>query len=209
MRRAVVLFCGLVVFMALTSWAGVLDRQSHPEPKAGPVSGQDLAATDAVPVTFDLVEPVFASRCIECHSGPQPPEKLWLDGYDAILNHRERARVVPGFPLASEVIRRICGLSRPPMPLDQPALSAEEIDRVEAWIIQGARSVENVPASLPVGARVRLGGTVSSTWALDGLPLLVDGGTSIDDAPAVGTYVEVRGVVEPDGAVRAVRIKRR
>jgi hypothetical protein len=82
------------------------------------------------------------------------------------VEHSERAWIVPGFPLASEVIRRICGLSRPPMPLNQPALSAEEIDLVEAWIVQGARLVENIPASLPAGARVRLGGTVSSTWSL-------------------------------------------
>jgi hypothetical protein len=160
-------------------------------------------------VTFEVVEPIFAAHCIHCHSGPQAPQGLRLDGYDSALDRRERAWIVPGHPTASEVSRRIRGLSRPAMPFNQPSLSVEQIELIEAWILQGARSVHNVPALLPVGAMVRLNGTLTSMWSLDGLPLLVDGGTRIDDFPAVGSYVEVRGVVLPEGAIRAVRIRRR
>ena len=209
MRRIGMLICGVVALTAVTVWAGVFDRRSLPEPKGAPSSDQDSKGTPAGPVTFDLVEPIFASRCVHCHSGPQAPEGLRLDGYESALDSRERAWIVPGFPMASEVVRRICGISRPAMPLNQPSLPAEQIGLIEAWILEGARSSQGVPAELPVGARVRLGGTLTSLWSLDGLPLLVDGGTRIDDSPAVGSYVEVRGVVDPGGAVRAERIRGR
>jgi len=207
MRRIGMLICGVVVLTAVTVWAGVFDRRSLPEPKPGSASERDVAGVAAGPVTFDLVEPIFASRCVHCHSGPQAPEGLRLDGYDSALDPRERAWIVPGYPMASEVVRRIRGLARPAMPLNQPSLPPEQIELIEAWVLEGALSSQGVPAEVPVGARVRLNGTLTSMWSLDGLPLLVDGGTRIDDSPTVGSYVEIRGVVQPDGAIRALRIK--
>ena len=91
------------------------------------------------------------------------------------------ARVIPGNPADSELVRRIRGDSRPRMPFDGPPyLSEEQIRLVEQWIAQGARDADGRRASVPSGARVRFRG---------------------DE--------EVRGVVEPDGRVGVTRVRRR
>jgi hypothetical protein len=41
------------------------------------------------------------------------------------------------------------------------------------------------------------------------MPLVVDPGARIEKRPDIGDYVEVRGVVEGDGAIRATRIRPR
>ena len=208
MKRILFLICALLMLTGLSSWAGMFDCQSLPEPGAEPASGENSAMLPG-PVTFEHVEPIFSAHCTMCHSGPQAPQGLSLDRYDSALDHTERAWVVPGSPGASELARRVRGLSRPAMPLNQPPLTDEQIELIETWILEGARSALNEPAEPPAGTEVRLNGTLTSTWSLDELPLLVDEGTRIDDSPGVGTYVEVRGVLQPDGTVRATRIRPR
>jgi hypothetical protein len=88
-------------------------------------------------------------------------------------------------------------------------LSREEIALIEARIGQGARDTEGTPASAPVGARLRLHGTLSGRRSLDDLPLGVTGRTRIDKGPRPGDYVEVRGEMRADGTVVAERIRRR
>jgi hypothetical protein len=56
---------------------------------------------------------------------------------------------------------------------------------------------------------VRLHGTLTGRWELDGLPLQVTPNTRFDDDPAIGSYVEVRGVLSADGGVQATRIRAR
>ncbi len=166
-------------------------------------------------VTYSEVAPIFKLRCVKCHNtkglmGP-PPEKLILAGYADILDTGERARVVPGNPAASELMRRIRGQARPQMPFDGPPfLSETEIALIEKWIAQGARDAEGNPAPVPVGARVRLHGRLTAKWALDGLPLTVTGRTRIKKAPGVGDYVQVRGVIgDSKGSVAVERIRPR
>jgi hypothetical protein len=141
--------------------------------------------------------------------GPAP-EGYRLTSYAAVLSSDDRVRVVPGNPAASELVRRIRGQARPRMPMDGPPyLSAEETDLIVAWIKQGARNADGRPAAIPAHARVRLHGSLSRRWALDGLQLITSGSTRIDKSPRTGDYVEVRGRLTPDGAVVAERIRRR
>lgn len=68
------------------------------------------------------------------------PEGYLLSSYAATLASGERARVVPGNPAASELVRRIRGQARPHMPYDGPPyITDAEIDLIVAWIEQGAR----------------------------------------------------------------------
>lgn len=160
------------------------------------------------------VAPIFATRCAKCHTeqglmGPAP-EGFRLTSYESTLTTDARVRVVPGHPGASELVRRIRGEARPRMPLDGPPfLRADEIGLIEAWILAGARNSEGIAAALPVGAEVRLHGTLEGRWRLNGLELSVDSGTRIDKSPGKGDYVEVRGHLDADGKVNAERIRRR
>lgn len=191
-------------------------------------AGMPAAATTAVtnaapePLTkprhetprWAAVAPIFLFRCAKCHSptgmmGPAP-EGVLTTGYGEILARAERARIIPGQPGASEVVRRIKGDSRPRMPLDGPPwLEDAEMTLIEQWIAAGAPDDQGKPAPIPVGARVRFEGKLTGRWEVDGQPLLVGSGTRIDKNPRVGDRVEVRGLVEEDGRIRATRIRSR
>lgn len=160
------------------------------------------------------VAPIFLSRCAKCHSpngmmGPAP-EGFLTTGYSEILASGERARIVPGQPGASEIVRRIKGQSRPRMPFDGPPwLEDAAIAQIEQWIAAGAPDHQGKSAPIPVGARVRFEGRLTAKWEVEGQPLLVDSGTRIDKEPRIGDRVEVRGVVEQQGAIRVTRLRRR
>jgi mono/diheme cytochrome c family protein len=132
-------------------------------------------------VTYADVAPILVGRCAKCHSANgimgRPPEGYRLDSLQATLDASDRARVVPGNPDASELVRRIRGQSLPRMPFDGPPyLNESEIKLIERWIARGAPDAAGRVASVPVGARVRFRGAE-----------------------------EVRGIVNPDGSIRITR----
>jgi uncharacterized membrane protein len=165
-------------------------------------------------VTFSDVRPIFRMRCERCHTekglmGPAP-EGFMATSYESILDSRDRARVVPGNPSASELVRKVRGQSLPRMPFDGPPyLSDEEISRIEGWVQQGARNEAGVKAPIPVGARVRLHGRLTDARTLDDLPLGLLRGADIRKNPTVGEYVEVRGEIRADGTIAVERIRKR
>ena len=188
---------------------------------AGLPAGRESATqpTAAIPsldevVDYRHVEAILLRRCATCHSASgmmgAAPEGYLLSSYAATLASGERARVVPGNPAASELVRRIRGQARPRMPYDGPPyLTDAEIDLIEAWIEQGARDVAGQPAPVPVGARVRLHGRLDDAGKLDGLALLIDARTRLDDAPRPGAYVQVRGRLNAGGRVQVERLRLR
>ena len=165
------------------------------------------------PVNYSDVAPIFAQRCVKCHRANAPggpPEGLSLMDYDSILRGGDRVVIIPGVPGASELVRRIAGMARPRMPFDGPPwLTDAEIRMISDWIQQGAKSADGKPAAPPVGARVRLHGRLTARWALDGVPLVVDGNTRIKKAPSIGDYVRIRGFVGRDGRIHVTRIRSR
>jgi len=164
-------------------------------------------------VTYRHVAPILLQRCAKCHAPNgirgAPPEGYRLDTWEATVARADRLRVVPGNTAASELVRRIRGQALPRMPFDGPPYLAEEdIRLIEQWIVQGAADAQGNAAPAPTGAAVRLHGTLTKNSELDGLPLKFDAATRIDKRPQVGDYVEVRGSVQSDGAVRASRVRR-
>lgn len=176
-----------------------------PARPAAPVTG---------PVNYAHIEPILLSRCVKCHvesggkMGP-PPEGYVLRSYEQTIAATDRVRVVPGNPAASELLRKVQGVSRPRMPFDGPPwLADEEIALLSRWIADGARSRDGKPAPLPVGAQVRLRGTLTAPGELDGAAFSTPG-TRIDKGPRVGGAVELRGTVQADGSIRAERLRAR
>ena len=186
--------------------AGATDTLAPPVPvkPVRPGAGEN--------VTYVHVAPIFAARCAKCHAerglkGPAP-EGYRLTSYEASLSTSDRARIVPGYPNASELMRRIRGQARPQMPLDGPPyLTSEEVQLIEEWIAQGARNAEGVPAHLPRGVAVRLHGTLKAGGQLDGVDLIVGPRTSVDKVPASGAYVEVHGMLDEKGRIVVERLR--
>ncbi len=171
------------------------------------------AEAAAGPVTYANVEPIFLQNCVRCHAaqgvmGPAP-EGFRLDTYAEALRSDDRARVVPYAPDASELVRRIVGHALPRMPFSGPPwLTDAEIERIIAWIDDGARAADGTPAQVPVGADVRLHGTWRTDGSLDGLALDL-AGARIDDDARRGGYVQVRAVLGVDGAIVVERVRGR
>ena len=165
-------------------------------------------------VTYLHVAPILATHCAKCHAergimGPAP-EGYRLTSHEATLSAADRARVLPGHPDASELVRRIRGQALPRMPFDGPPyLNEADINLIVEWIRQGARDAAGNPSPLPAGAKVRLHGQLTGRWTLDGMPLAGMGGARIDQSPAPGDYVEVRARVGADGTIVVERIRSR
>lgn len=180
---------------------------------AATVAPTTVSPAPGEPVTYAHVAPIFARRCASCHTaqgrmGPAP-EGYLLNSYDATIAAADRARVVPGRPEASELLRRVRGQARPRMPFDGPPyLDDAEIALIERWIADGARDAQGREAPIPVGATVRLHGTLAGPAQLDALPLRMAAGARIERA-RVGGYVEVRGRVTGDGAIEVQRLRGR
>ncbi len=189
--------------------------------EAGMPAGAPAAAVDTKParpapgesVTYAHVAPIFARRCASCHTeqgrmGPAP-EGYRLTSYAATIAAVDRARVVPGRPEASELLRRVRGQARPRMPFDGPPyLDEADIALIERWIADGARDAQGRAAPIPVGAAVRLHGTLTGPAQLDALALLGLTGARIERM-RIGGYVEVRGRVTRDGEIEVRRVRRR
>jgi hypothetical protein len=169
----------------------------------------------AAALTYSDVAPILLGRCVMCHvpNGMMgdPPEGYRLDSYLETVSTVDRARVVPGNALASELFRRIKGHALPRMPFNGPPyLSEEDIERVAQWIDDGARDASGNTAIDISGVRLRLHGKLTQIWELDGLALTVHSGTRIKKSPGIGSYVRVDGRVSADGnTIIADRIKMR
>jgi len=199
----------------LARWIETASSEPSPAaPEPAPVKPLAIILNVEGPPTWTDVAPVLARNCVKCHTTQgilgAPPEGLILASYDAALDARDRARIVPGNADASELMRRIRGQARPRMPFDGPPwLSDEEMALIERWIDAGARNADGQPADLPAGARVRLHGTLQRGNRLDGLALDIGPGTRIDKSPRPGDYVQVRGRLNADGTIRVERLRPR
>ena len=100
-----------------------------------------------------------------CHSGETAPLGLRLDSLEHALQGSENGPVlVAGDPEASELIKRLKGLSQPRMPLTGPPfLDQAQIAMIEEWIEAGmpagetaATETEPEPTRTGPGSRLRL-----------------------------------------------------
>ena len=206
-------FLSLAEFAAVERW--VANGLPSGQAAGAPPARQQLPRPGpGDPITLAHVAPIFLKRCAKCHKYDgtmgAPPEGLRLDSYANIMRGGERIAVLPGNAGLSELVRRIAGTARPRTPFDGPPwLNAEDIELLRRWVVQSAANVAGERAPIPAGRPVRLRGILTGHWALDGAPFIVDGGTRLRKPPAAGEAAELRGVVTPDGSVRATRLRRR
>ena len=100
------------------------------------------------------IAPIFQQKCVMCHSGETPAAGLQLDTLEGVLKGGTKGAVVKaGAPDASELVRRIKGISQPRMPMTGPPFLADkEIATIERWIAGGLQSGDLAKAAPPVAA---------------------------------------------------------
>jgi hypothetical protein len=115
-----------------------------------------IADLHAQEVTYVDVSAILESRCVVCHTGSSAPLGLRLDTLDNVLKGSQNGPVVVGGkPEASELIRRLKGVSLPRMPMTGPPfLSDGEVVLFERWITSGMKPGSNraETRSVPVKA---------------------------------------------------------
>src|SRR6185312_12307136 len=88
----------------------------------------------AAPDFDKQIAPLFAARCLSCHSGSKPKGDLDLSRKQGVLVGANAA-VIPGKAAASELWKRIAAGEMPP----KKPLPAAEAKLIEAWIAAGAK----------------------------------------------------------------------
>ncbi len=96
------------------------------------------------------IKPIFAERCLECHSQDKRKGGLSLATYEDVLEGgKDGAAIRPGNGANSLLLHRIRGDVEPQMPKDDLALADAEIALIAAWIDEGARATPTSPAAPP------------------------------------------------------------
>ncbi len=104
----------------------------------GGTGGAVVLPADDVPVDFFRdIQPILGDYCVRCHGGVRELGKPPLN-----LQSRENAAFVlgqPGFPESSLLYLKV-SIDDPElrMPLGQPALPADKLNKLRRWIFQGA-----------------------------------------------------------------------
>lgn len=101
-----------------------------------------LAASGAEPPSSALfaekVAPLFEKRCLSCHNSEVKKGGLSLATAEEALAGGETGQVIfPGDADSSVLLELVSG-DRPAMPKNAPPLSAEEVQLIRRWILEGA-----------------------------------------------------------------------
>jgi hypothetical protein len=92
------------------------------------------------------IAPMLVENCMGCHGGQQPAQQLQMDRFvDFVRGGQSGNPWVPDKPEESLLIKKIKGQAGKRMPLNKPALSADEIAKFEKWVAEGARFDGDAP----------------------------------------------------------------
>jgi hypothetical protein len=99
------------------------------------------------PVAYEKeIEPVFAEKCLYCHSGNVTEGKFDMGTYASLMKGGKRgAPVVPG-KSADSLLTKLCGKTQKPFmpPKSDEPLTPQELALVKLWIDQGAKAPTGV-----------------------------------------------------------------
>lgn len=100
-----------------------------------------MSASGNEQVSFGMdVAGVLANRCVNCHSGNNPPGGLGMDNFARFIRGGDSgAPFVPGKPEDSMIVRLIKATGNGRMPRNGPPLSADQIAKIETWIREGGK----------------------------------------------------------------------
>lgn len=164
-----------VVGSAVAGSAGVGSVAAPTEPVAHAEAPPGLPATTSAPAdSSGTLQQLFREKCGKCHIRDKPAGGLTVEHHAQLLEGGfSGPGIVPGNPQASLVMQRLLlplSDDEHMPPEDEPALSAEEIERVGAWIAQGAlpsaftgtaepaKVSSSAPSSAPEPLAARSGG---------------------------------------------------
>ncbi len=127
--------------------AFVIPKESVAAPVATAAPASPVAAhhqQDEAGVFASQIRPILGARCYQCHGPDLQQNGLRLDSLAAILKGGQNGSVViPGDGDKSPLVRHILGLDRPRMPFGAPPLSADQVELIRQWVMDGAKGPDS------------------------------------------------------------------
>ena len=131
--RVFLLMLSTIIYLVMVFAGCSGDEDSNPSSSNGNTTPPDT-------VKYGDVSPVFAANCsaANCHGGSSPQLGLNLTSYNNILSGSNNGPVVvSGNSTASELYKRVTGVSTPQMPFNASPLSTTDQDLIKNWIDDG------------------------------------------------------------------------
>ena len=94
-------------------------------------------------VDYIEIQTIFNSRCINCHSGPDPEKDLSLDSYNNVMNGGDSGDVVIPYDHANSLLWQYINSGF--MPPGTNDLTDSQVDLIAQWINEGALPEPNEP----------------------------------------------------------------
>lgn len=146
----------LGVFIGLClafGWLAQRDVKEMPQPVCSSVSGKDQYdtakhdlhaaepnATQADPLVWDDVYPIFVTNCFDCHGPQKHYAGFRVDQFeDFFKNGSSSSLVLRGQSSESQLIAIISGERTNMAMAESHKLSESEVSRIKTWIDQGAK----------------------------------------------------------------------
>ena len=90
------------------------------------------------------IQPIFNSRCTNCHSGSDAEEDLSLTSYDNVMNGGDSGDVVIPYDHANSLLWQYINSSyMPPYGSGNDLLTTDQINLIAQWINEGALPESN------------------------------------------------------------------
>lgn len=141
----------------------------------------------------DVVAPVLARRCGECHSGKRSEGGMRIDDLEALVRDQD---MVPGKPETSPIVKRMAlaanDSERMPPP-EKPPAEAWETAAVSMWVAKGARA-DAVVATSDLPADVAQG---MNAMATPGVTPAVTSQSTTSGKSNAGTSLPAGAVIAP------------
>ncbi len=119
MKNSVSLYIFIMVSLIFTSCYYDNEEELYPE---------DTCKTDDMSYSNDIV-PILEDNCYSCHDQANNQGGVTLEGYSNLKAYVDNGKLLGA-------IKHEPGFSE--MPQDEPQLEQCQIDKIEAWIDQGA-----------------------------------------------------------------------
>jgi uncharacterized membrane protein len=93
-------------------------------------------------VAYAEVQSLFDKNCVKCHGAQNPKDGISLVSHDAVMKGGEDGPVVvPGDADNSVIVQALRGShGKKQMPAGGPPLAEADIQKIEAWIKDGAKA---------------------------------------------------------------------
>ncbi|MFL5815803.1 MAG: c-type cytochrome domain-containing protein [Bdellovibrionia bacterium] len=138
MRKFILPILFFSATLALLQNCGSSNNGSTDVASPGAPATRQASATPLTASFNSLSQNIFTPKCLSCHNSTQPLGNVDFTSYDSLVhNTRHMDVVVAGKPEDSHLYEV---LKSGEMPMNAPALSAEEIQAVSDWIAQGAQN---------------------------------------------------------------------